>query len=53
MHRPTWILGSLLGQAYIHCQLQQRTLRSLCSIHINNNNNNILSSSQVISNDLY
>ena len=35
----TWILGPLLGQPHIHCQLQQRTLRFLCSIQ---NNNNIL-----------
>ena len=32
-----WILGPLLGQPHIHCQLQQRTLRSLCSIQNNNN----------------
>ena len=35
----TWILGPLLGQPHIHCQLQQRTLRFLCSTQ---NNNNIL-----------
>ena len=29
----------MLGQPHIHCQLQQRTLRFLCSIQ---NNNNIL-----------
>ena len=33
----TWILGPLLGQPHIHCQLQQRTLRFLCSIQNNNN----------------
>ena len=33
----TWILGPLLGQPHIHCQLQQRTLRFLCSIKNNNN----------------
>ena len=33
----TWILGLLLGQPHIHCQLQQRTLRFLCSIQNNNN----------------
>ena len=35
----TWILGPLLGQPHIHCQLQQRTLRFLYSIQ---NNDNIL-----------
>ena len=33
----TWILGPLLGQPHIHSQLQQRTLRFLCSIKNNNN----------------
>ena len=33
----TWILGPLLGQTHIQCQLQQRTLRFLCSIQNNNN----------------
>ena len=33
----TWILGPLLGQPHIHCQLQQRTLHFLCSIQNNNN----------------
>ena len=32
-----WILGPLLGRNHIHCQLQQRTLRFLCSIQNNNN----------------
>ena len=38
----TWILGPLLGQPHIHCQLQQRTLRFLCSIKIQNNNNTLV-----------
>ena len=43
------ILGQLLGQPHIHCQLQQRTLRFLCSIQ--NNNNTLVSACWKYAND--